>query len=140
MLDLEQKISKWRQQMLAAGIKAPVPLEELEEHLREEIEQQMSMGLDEQKAFEISVQQIGQPKTLDGEFKKSDRTFMKKTIIILVGIFLILFGPALILPALAKHRDLGVWQFEIVWPVAIGAVITFCGLGMAIWGFKKRKA
>jgi hypothetical protein len=41
MFNLEQAIADWRQQMLAAGIKTPVPLEELENHLREENEQQM---------------------------------------------------------------------------------------------------
>ena len=40
MFDLEQSIADLRRQMLAAGIKTPVPLEELEIHLREEIEQQ----------------------------------------------------------------------------------------------------
>ena len=40
MLDLEQSIAEWRRQMLAAGLKTPVPLEELESHLRDEIEQQ----------------------------------------------------------------------------------------------------
>ena len=53
MFDLEQSIADWRQQMLAAGIKTPVPLEELEIHLREEIERQMKSGLNEQDAFEI---------------------------------------------------------------------------------------
>ena len=37
MFGLEQAIADWRQQMLAAGIKTPVPLEELEIHLREDI-------------------------------------------------------------------------------------------------------
>ena len=40
MFDLEKAIANWRKQMLAAGIKMPAPLEELEIHLREEIEQQ----------------------------------------------------------------------------------------------------
>ena len=35
MFNLEEKISEWRKQMLAAGIRSPVPLEELEIHLRE---------------------------------------------------------------------------------------------------------
>jgi hypothetical protein len=39
MFDLEQSIATWRRQMLDAGIKAPVPLEELESHLRDDIEQ-----------------------------------------------------------------------------------------------------
>lgn len=80
MLDLEQSITDWRKQMLAAGIKTPVPLEELEIHLREEIERQMKSGLNEQKAFEISVQQIGQSENIEIEFKKIEKTFMKKTL------------------------------------------------------------
>ena len=80
MFNLEQAISEWRKQMLAAGIKTPVPLEELEIHLREETERQMKSGSDEQKAFEISVQQIGQSENVEIEFKKIDRTFMKKNL------------------------------------------------------------
>ena len=37
MPDLEQRIAIWRSQMIDAGIKTPVPLDELEAHLREEI-------------------------------------------------------------------------------------------------------
>ena len=44
MFDLEKSIADWRTQMLAAGIKSPVPLEELESHLREEITQQTKSG------------------------------------------------------------------------------------------------
>jgi hypothetical protein len=75
MFNLEQSIVDWRQQMLAAGIKTPVPLEELEIHLREEIERQMKSGLNEQKAFKISVQQLGQSENIEIEFKKIERTF-----------------------------------------------------------------
>jgi hypothetical protein len=45
MFNLEQAIADWRKQMLAAGIKTPVPLEELESHLRDEIEWQMKSGI-----------------------------------------------------------------------------------------------
>lgn len=71
MFDLEQSISKWRQQMLAAGIKSPVPLEELESHLREDIEQQVRAGADEARAFEIAAQRIGSPAPLKKEFMKT---------------------------------------------------------------------
>jgi hypothetical protein len=70
MFDLEKSIADWRKQMLAAGIKTPVPLEELEIHLREEIERQMKSGTNPQQAFENSVQQIGHADELKGEFKK----------------------------------------------------------------------
>ena len=64
MFDLENAIADWRRQMLAAGIQTPVPLEELEGHLREEIEQRMKSGLTAPQAFVSAVQQIGQAKVL----------------------------------------------------------------------------
>jgi hypothetical protein len=70
MFDLEQAISEWHAQMLAAGIKTPVPLEELESHLREDIERQMKSGLNGQKAFEIATGRLGQANPLKVEFKK----------------------------------------------------------------------
>ena len=140
MFNLEQAIADWRKQMLATGIKTPVPLEELEIHLREEIEQRTKSGLNEQRAFEISIRQIGQPNVLKNEFKKNERTFMKRTLIILLGIFAVLFGPAVFLPALAKHNHQGVSGSEVVVPMVVGIVITLIGVGAALYGFKKRKA
>ena len=72
MFNLEQAITDWRRQMLAAGIKTPVPLEELEVHLREEIERQAKLGLDGQKAFDIAKQQLGRANALKREFKKNN--------------------------------------------------------------------
>jgi len=70
MFDLEQSVAKWREQMRAAGITNPGVLDELESHLREEIERQMKSGLNEQQAFEIAVAQIGCASELKMEFKK----------------------------------------------------------------------
>jgi hypothetical protein len=121
-------------------IKTPVPLEELEIHLREEIEQQMKSGHNEQKAFEISSQWIGQPKMIDIEFKKSERTFMKRTIIILTGIVAMFFGAGLIMPTLAWQRDHGTMPAGHLAFLLLGVVIAVGGFGTTIYGFKKRKA
>lgn len=72
MFDLEQSIAEWRRQMLAAGIQTPVPLQELEIHLRENIEQQMQSGTNEQQAFAIAALQIGQADVLKTEFVKAN--------------------------------------------------------------------
>ena len=77
MFDLENSIVDWRKQMLAAGIKTPVPLAELEIHLREEIEQQLKSGLSEQEAFNFAVQKIGQASALKSEFVKAGGTGRK---------------------------------------------------------------
>jgi hypothetical protein len=71
MFNLEKSIADWGKQMLAAGIKTPVPLEELESHLREDIGQQIQSGTNPQQAFENSVQRIGRANDLKGEFKKT---------------------------------------------------------------------
>jgi hypothetical protein len=73
MFNLEQSISEWRKQLLAAGINSPVPLEELETHLREEIGQLMNSGQNEAEAFKMAVQEFGQAGLLQNEFKKTDR-------------------------------------------------------------------
>jgi hypothetical protein len=70
MFNLEQEISAWRKQMLAAGIQSPVPLEELELHLREEIERRIKLGLHEAQAFKMAAQNIGQGGALRNEFNK----------------------------------------------------------------------
>ncbi len=70
MFNLEEKITDWRQQMLAAGIKTPVPLEELEIHLREEIEQRTKSGQNDPTAFAAAVQKFGSGYTLRNEFQK----------------------------------------------------------------------
>jgi len=74
MFDLEQSITEWRRQMLAAGIKTPVPLEELEGHLRDDTEQQVQSGVDPQQAFEAAVKRLGQADPLTKEFAKEPST------------------------------------------------------------------
>jgi cation transport ATPase len=70
MFNPDQAISEWRRQMLTAGIKTPAPLEELEIHLRDEIERQTKSGLSEAEAFKAAVQKIGPAQVVQNEFKK----------------------------------------------------------------------
>ena len=128
MFDLEQSIAEWRRQMLAAGIKTPVPLDELEIHLREEIERQMKSGLSEQKAFEISVQQIGHPKILKNEFKKAERNIMTRITLLPAALFGTVFGGAMVLPALGQWHDRGVLHVGPL--LAGGALVIIAGLAV----------
>src|ERR1041385_7042230 len=99
MFNLDQAITDWRRQMLAAGIKAPVPLDELESHLRDDVEQQMQSGLTARQAFEVAVRQLGEAGVLKQEYKKvgtAERRQMKRTITIFAGLFGVLFGFAMI--------------------------------------------
>jgi leader peptidase (prepilin peptidase)/N-methyltransferase len=105
MFDLDKAIEEWRKQMVKAGIKTPVPLDELESHLREEMEQQVRLGSSAQQAFEAAAQRIGQASALKSEFRKVEKAkpvLQRKAPWILIGVaFLscwIAFGPS---PAVA---------------------------------------
>ncbi|MDB6122598.1 MAG: clpC [Pedosphaera sp.] len=71
MFNLEQAISEWRKQMSAGGIKTSEVLDELESHLRDDIEQQIRSGTTAQPAFEAAIQRIGQAHALKTEFAKA---------------------------------------------------------------------
>jgi hypothetical protein len=70
MFDLEKAIAKWRRQMTAEGIKTSEVLDELESHLRDEIENKIRLGEDVKDAFEAAVNMLGQPAPLRTEFAK----------------------------------------------------------------------
>jgi len=96
--------------MLAAGIKAPVPLEELESHLREEIERQMQSGLPGQEAFAISVSRIGHPETLRVEFMKTahpDRAQLRRRAGYLYAATLAFYSAAAGIAILKQDATLG---------------------------------
>ena len=140
MFDLEQVIQGWRREMSDAGVANSEVLDELEEHLRIAVRDFQRAGLDVPEAFHRALEAIGQAGALKREFTKNQPTAMKRTLIILLGVFGILFGPGLILPALAKHQKLGLWNFDILWPIFAGSLIALVGIGLTILGFKKRTA
>ena len=75
--------------MLAAGIKSPAPLEELEAHLREDVEEQAKSGHSEAEAFETAVRHIGQAVALRKEFMKTSNSkavFLRKLKSFILGV------------------------------------------------------
>jgi hypothetical protein len=95
MFKLDPAISEWRRQMQSAGIQSLEALDELEGHLREEIQQQQRAGLNEPLAFEKAVQRIGKAGALKNEFRKISgvASLLEKLMIGVAGVFvgLILF-------------------------------------------------
>lgn len=56
--------------MTAGGVKSPEILNELESHLRDDVEQRMRSGLEAKQAFEVAVRQMGPVEVLHTEFAK----------------------------------------------------------------------
>ena len=71
MFDLEQRIAEWRRQMQAAGIQPPARLDELEGHLRDDVQLQMKSGMDQERALEHAVATMGRAEPLRAEFERA---------------------------------------------------------------------
>jgi hypothetical protein len=67
---LEQRIADWRKEMTAARGIGREMLEELENHLREMIDEHVRKGLSENEAFQRAVAQVGPPPVISSEFGK----------------------------------------------------------------------
>jgi len=140
---LEQAIADWRREMLAAGIKKSEVLDELESHLREDVEHRILRGVGAQDAFEKALQQIGQLERLKAEFDRvetNERNYMKRGLIISAGILGVMVGMALVMPAVAQYRQIGAMRHEEPWLFLVGSLLTLAGCGAAIRGLKKSRA
>jgi hypothetical protein len=130
MFNLEEKISDWRKQMLAAGIETPVPLDELETHLREEIAQMLRSGSDGSEAFQSAVQKIGRGNMLKAEFKKvgaSLETRFVKLLGIACGVVAGLFSLWILLVLLTAHEANSAERLLGLTAVALIILSARCG-------------
>ena len=74
MFELEQAITEWRRMMAADGLKARSLLDELEGHLRDDVERQVQSGTGVEPAFHGAVGRLGQSGALKDEFSKIGET------------------------------------------------------------------
>jgi hypothetical protein len=122
MFNLDQAIAQWRQQMASDGIKTPALLDELQNHLCEDVERQLQSGADARQAFESAVQRLGQASVLKAEFAKCGgpkEARSGKVIGIACCAFAGLFS-LLVLPRLLTIHELG--MPERIWGLAAVAV------------------
>jgi len=70
MFDIEKAIVEWRRTLSQKGLVDAPTLNELESHLRDEIDQQLIRGLNLERSFQLAIGQIGSATSLNTEFKK----------------------------------------------------------------------
>lgn len=133
MFNLEKSIGDWRQQMLGAGINSPVPLDELETHLREEVAQLAKSGRSDAEAFEIAVQKIGQAQLLRKEFKKTDEAEKARMeerglrfVVALMNLFFLGVGGAVFFKAGSFSQCSSGQQISCLVAVAISLLPNWC--------------
>jgi hypothetical protein len=70
MFDLDKAIAEWRRRMALGGLGTPEYLDELESHLRDDVEAGGRAGLSAQQSFEAAVERMGRVRALKNEFAK----------------------------------------------------------------------
>lgn len=122
MFNLEQAIADWRRQISAEGIKAVGVLDELESHLREEIERQRQSGTGEQEAFRIATQRLGDAGLMRDEFRKikNRSPWREKLMIGICGVFV---GFILFLSSVMIVLCYSRWTDRAIAWAAVGAIL-----------------
>jgi TctA family transporter len=88
MFDLNEKISMWRSNLAQSETLAGSDIEELESHLREEIEQLTGLKLSDEEAFLIAAHRLGSTDSLAAEYEKinSSLKFRRRFSLMIAGI------------------------------------------------------
>lgn len=128
MFDLDNAIAEWRRQMAAAGIKNPETLDELESHLRDDVEQQSRSGLSGRQAFEAAVRRIGQAAALKCEFEKARPSKCGRKLKLLKGIVgVLLAGLAVLAGASAVfHVEMTLGRQLLAFAAVASILLSIC--------------
>ncbi len=145
MSNLNQAISQWRRQMAAGGIRDPKILDELESHLRDDVDSQVRSGSSVEQAFQTATRRMGQAALLRREFEKeakAKRVRLRKQLLCLFGlsvglVFAIaIFCCYMLLPLAVRAQGqyaswLGVQNDQASFGFACRLVVGMC-LGLAL--------
>jgi sec-independent protein translocase protein TatC len=128
--------------MDAAGIETPV-LDELESHLRDDVEQRVRSGMSVQQACETAARRIGQAAALQAEFEKAGRAkrlrgsrYLLRAFGIVMGVFItgVTLCYFIILPlALRANGHYASWLGMQSPRADVGSICRFVlGMGLAL--------
>ena len=131
--------------MQVAGLRTPELLDELEGHLREEIERHPDFGMDASRAFDNAAKELGAVRELKLEFEKCPLNInnsikaMKQKLINFAAIFAVLaIGAGFIMPAIAKWKHVGTLAGMDIVLLLLGTAICTFGAGCGVRCFFKR--
>lgn len=132
MFDLERAISDWRHQTTTSGIKSNAILDELENHLREEIRMLTSTGVPESEAFQLAISRLGGSASLRAEFNKLSNAFAGR---LLRGLFpwaglMLVLGIVLTATVLPEGQRLLLMVHMLALTVGYGAAFVAGVLGI----------
>ena len=82
---LEERIAEWRAYLSRRQAIHAVDVDELEDHLRNQVSDLQAAGLDEEEAFLIAVKRIGDLDTLSREYAREYSERLWKRLVVTPG-------------------------------------------------------
>ena len=88
MFDLNEKISMWRNNLAQSETLAGSDIDELESHLREEIESLTALKLSDEETFLVATHRLGSTDSLSAEYEKinSSMKFRRRLSLMIAGV------------------------------------------------------
>ncbi|HTD85108.1 MAG TPA: cytochrome c biogenesis protein CcsA [Candidatus Binatia bacterium] len=135
MRDLEKQIADWRRSIADASKHRPETLNELETHLRDEIDRLIQAGTPAEDAFTVAFTTLGSPAALCAEFDKLEQlrrakwkpaTFAQWACIAIAVLFALALVPRI------GHGRMTLLLASHVLTVSVGYVMMFIIGGLAI--------
>ncbi len=132
MRNLENQIAEWRRTIAKASGHRAELLDELEEHLREDIARLLHSGVSEDVAFQTAVSKLGTPSAIAAEYDKliPNRTvWWPVTIARICTVAAVFLVGAMLLRRIDKA---GVLLVSHVWCATLGYLMMFAIGGLSI--------
>jgi hypothetical protein len=138
MFDLKTQIEEWRRTVAAHLGDRPDVLDELETHLRDDIERRVRAGAPPEEAWEQARVQLGEPRVLSAEFAKvAGRAWLPARIAAIAVIATALVVAALEVASVGRGRIGWLLAMHKV-AVTAGYVTVFAVGGLSVWSLLAR--
>jgi hypothetical protein len=143
MFDLEARIQQWRRRLADALAGRTEAVDELEGHLREEVQRLIEAGRPPEQAWEAALARLGSPEQLAAEFGKvapprpAPWLPARVVLLALAGLAILLAGVVL---AWLQSGRMGALLACHVFTVVAGYSATFGVGALAVWSLLSRAA
>lgn len=131
---LESKITAWKDSLLEAGAFSEEQLYELEDHLRQKMDDLLASGKAEEQAFAQATVAIGHPVALGQQFSINNSRLIIKQLVLYFLLGFPVFAAIGQLFDLSKNLS-SLFLLELGWrglPLSIGAFIPWLSIGLLL--------
>lgn len=144
MSDIEKQIEEWRMCLVGSESLSGSDINELETHLRDEMEHLKTMGLSDEEAFLIARHRLGDTVTLDCEFSKINvhRCILQRMSWGIMGV--LLYFAALTFTNAASVLSFKLaWLGGLGWPAmdvlrhAVRAIVFLGTILLVVWTYAR---